>query len=85
MAYYTLRFFSAAPSEEPQAPETIEYGYDGSMGLLEFDPSPAVLQELARRMDCIYGPCLITVEEDRSAEGLRPLHWAYSFVRQCEF
>lgn len=84
MAYYTLRFFSAAPREEPQAPETIEYGYDEKMGLLEFDPRPEVLQELARQMDCIYGPCLITVEQDRSEEGLRPLHSAYSFICQCE-
>lgn len=83
MAYYTLHFFSAPHSEEPQAPEVIAYGYDGNMGLLEFDPRPEVLQELARQMDCIYGPCLITVEQDRSEEGLRPLHSAHSFIRQC--
>lgn len=84
MAYFTLRFFSAPHGEEPQAPKAIAYGYDGSMFLNTFDPTPDVLQELARRMDCICGPCLITVEQDRSEEGLRPLFSAYSFERQCE-
>jgi hypothetical protein len=83
MTHYTLRFFSAAPSKEPQAPEAIEYGYDGIMFLGTFDPSPAVLQELAKAMDCICGPCLVTVKQDRSAEGLRPLYSAFSFIRQC--
>lgn len=56
MAYYTLHFFSAAPREEPQAPEIIEYGYNGSMGLLVSIHAPDTLQELAKQMDCNLRP-----------------------------
>lgn len=57
---HRLQFFSGL---EALGNEDGAHGYDGSMSVEAFDP--ADLPALAKRMDCIVGPCvcIVTAED----------------------
>ena len=57
---YRLMFWSKS-YDEGTSPvlQPVEYGYDGSMTVDDFSPDD--IQEYLKRMDCIFGPCIVEV------------------------
>lgn len=57
---YRLQFFSKPYDDNTSnVLQPVEYGYDGSMTVDNWSPDD--IQEYLKRMDCIYGPCMVIV------------------------
>jgi hypothetical protein len=84
---FRIQFFSR-PSDDGALPEQAEFGYDGSMtveniAMHDLAECVAELDQLAERMDCIYGEvmCIVTWASVRTG---RDMHTAFRFNHSCK-